>query len=479
MAEEEKINILVVDDEKIITMHLEELLSNMGYNVVGTASSGVEAIQMATELKPDLIFMDIIMPGDKSGIDAASEIKEKLNIPVIFLTAFADDHIVEKAKLSQPFNFIVKPFKGHELKAAIEIAIYKKSMERKLEESEEKYRTLVEDSRDGIAIIQDGVFKYLNPALSEMLRKPKDINDTFFLYHFEENCRDQAEQLYYSGMDGQDVPSINQFSLFRKDDTYMPVETNISKISYEGRPAILSFFRSIEQRKTVERTLDYLVQEINGRNQIAIPNIENLMNKTKDKRLKEQLKTVHSLLFDNAKTIKKAYRLLSTECEEIEPLYVDPMEKINEANMQLSRQYPEKRISIKTEMAMSTPKVLADDFLEDALYILFERIIKNTQMETVNIGVKIKEKGPKKNRRVEIHVEDKNLIVRDEDKDRIFESFAISQKNEDMSYGLSIIKSLLERFSGDIGIGNLVNEDHTQGSVFIITLFTKYEPKKK
>jgi PAS domain S-box-containing protein len=474
MAEEDKINILVVDDEKIITMHLEELLSNMGYNVVGTASSGVEAIQMATEKLPDLIFMDIIMPGDKSGIDAANEIKEKLNIPIIFLTAFADDHIVEKAKLSQPFNFIVKPFKGHELKAAIEIAIYKKTMEKKLEESEEKYRTLVEESRDGIAIIQDGVFRYLNPALTEMLKKPKDIDETFFLYHFEESCRDQAEQLYYSGIDGLNVPSINQFSLFRKDDTYMPVETNISKISYEGRPAILSFFRSIEKRKTVERTLDYLVQEINGRNQIAIPNIENLMNKTKDKKLNQQLKIVHSLLFDNANTIKKAYKLLSMECGETEPSYLDPVKNINNSIILLNRQYPEKEIAYSTDMSVTIPMVLADDFLEDVFYILFEQIVKNTDKDSVNIDVNIKEKGPKNKKRVEIRIEDRRLMVPDTDKERIFESFSISQKRKEVDLGLSIVRPILDRFSGEIRLKNRVKDDHTQGSVFVLSLHAKY-----
>lgn len=476
MTEEDKINILVVDDEKIITMHLEELLTNMGYNVVGIASTGVAAIEMATELMPDLIFMDIIMPGDKSGIDAANEIKEKLNIPIIFLTAFADDHILEKAKVSQPFNFIVKPFKGHELKAAIEIAIYKKSMERKLEESEEKYRTLVEETRDGIAIIQDGVFKYLNPALSDMLKKPKDIGETFFLYHFVESCREQAEQLYYSGMDGLDVPSINEFLLFRRDDTYMPVETNISKIMYEGRPAILSFFRSLEKRKNMERTLDYLVQEINSRNQIAIPNIENLMSKTKDKKLNEQLKMVHSLLFDNANAIKKAYKLLSMECGEIYPTYVDPVEKINKAIKLLNNQYPEKEIAIKTDISMTSPNVLADEFLEDVFYILFNQIVRNAKNDVVKIDVRIKEKGPKDRRYVEIEVENRNLIISDDDKERVFESFSLSLNREALDLGLSIVRTILGRFSGDVSIRNRVEGDHTKGSVFVVSLFSKYNP---
>ncbi|UCE36002.1 MAG: response regulator [Thermoplasmata archaeon] len=131
----EKIRILLVDDEKIITMHMEKLLSNMGYNVVGTASNAEEALTKARELYPDLIIMDIIMPGEKTGMDAAAEIKNELDLPVIFMTAFADDKIVEKAKICEPAGYIVKPVQDQEIRASIEIAIYKKQKEKKRKES--------------------------------------------------------------------------------------------------------------------------------------------------------------------------------------------------------------------------------------------------------------------------------------------------------------------------------------------------------
>jgi PAS domain S-box-containing protein len=471
--ENEAVKILVVDDEKIITMHLEELLSNMGYNVVGMASNADEAIKKARELSPDLIFMDIIMPGEKTGIDAAIAIKSELGIPVIYLTAFADDHIVEKAKTSEPFNFIVKPFKGHELRAAIEIAIYRKRMESRLRESEEKYRTLVEESRDGIAIIQDGVFKYLNPALSNMLKTPDKTDETFFLYYFVDGCRERAEELYYSGMDGHDVPSINEFSLFRGDGSYLPVETNASKIHYEGRPAILSFFRSMEERKTIERMLDYLVQEINGRNQIAIPNIEKLMRKTKDRKLNEQLKTVHSLLFDNANAIKKAYKLLQMENGTKDLTYIDCVEKINEVNMVITRQYPDRNIKINTHISGTVPQVLADEFFEDAIYILFEHTVKNTDKDKVLIDLNVGVSGDSDSKFVEIKITNNSQGIPDSEKEKIFESFTITQDKRSFGLGLSIVQSILDRFSAKIEIQDKEKGDHTQGSVFTIKLLPK------
>lgn len=470
--ENERIKILVVDDEKIITMHLEELLSNMGYDVVGTASTGAEAIEKAREFKPDLIFMDIIMPGEMTGIDAATVIKKELGIPVIYLTAFADDHIVEKAKQSEPFNFLVKPFKAHELRAAIEIAIYRKKMEKALEESEEKYRTLVEESRDGIAIIQDGMFKYLNPALLEMLKKQKDMDETFFLYYFMEECRERAENLYYKGIEGHDIPSINEFSLTRGDGSYLPVETNATKITFEGKPAMLSFFRSIKERKTIERMLDYLVQEINERNQIAIPNIEKLKNITTDKKLNKQLETVQALLFDNSNAIKKAYKLLQMDNGIKEDMLSDPIEKINDTINVITRQYPERDIRIDTHIQGAAPSVVADEFLEDVFYILFEHAVRHSEKDPVKIDLTINVKGQKDNKYMEIKIHNNSSTLNFQDKETVLEPFSINSENTSIGTGLSIIRSILDRFSGEIKIENMDDQDPESDSVFVLKLKT-------
>jgi len=123
--------ILVVDDEAIITMQLEERLSAMGYTVAGMASSGEDAIEKARRLTPDLVLMDIVMPGKLNGIEAAKTIAE-LDIPVVFVTSYADDAIIEKAKQVRPYGYIVKPFNELEIKAAIEVALFRKTAEQEL-----------------------------------------------------------------------------------------------------------------------------------------------------------------------------------------------------------------------------------------------------------------------------------------------------------------------------------------------------------
>ena len=128
--------ILVVDDEAIITMQLEERLTTMGYTVAGMAASGEEAIDKARRLRPDLVLMDIVMPGKMNGIEAANVVTNELDIPVVFVTSYADDAIIEKAKSVRPYGYIVKPFNELEIKAAIEVALFRKAAE--LEEKKVK-----------------------------------------------------------------------------------------------------------------------------------------------------------------------------------------------------------------------------------------------------------------------------------------------------------------------------------------------------
>ena len=112
-------NILITEDEAIVRKDIERCLTSLGYNVVATADSGKEAIEKALEHKPDLCLMDIMIKGDMSGISAAEEIKKSLEVPVIFLTAYADEGTLASAKSAEPHGYILKPFKEADIQAAV------------------------------------------------------------------------------------------------------------------------------------------------------------------------------------------------------------------------------------------------------------------------------------------------------------------------------------------------------------------------
>jgi diguanylate cyclase (GGDEF)-like protein/PAS domain S-box-containing protein len=145
-----KIRILVVEDERIVSLDIERRLKNLGYEIVGAAVSGEEAIQKASTHQPDLVLMDIMLEGKMDGITAAETIRRRLAIPVIYLTAHADAHTLERAKITEPFGYILKPFEERELHGHIEIALYKHRMELRLKESEERYMLAARGANDGL-----------------------------------------------------------------------------------------------------------------------------------------------------------------------------------------------------------------------------------------------------------------------------------------------------------------------------------------
>ncbi len=126
-----KSKIMIVEDEWITADDIKMSLQNLGYTVSSVASSGKEAIQKAGEDRPDLVLMDIVLKGEMDGIEAANQIRSRFNIPIVYLTAYADEKVLERAKITEPFGYIVKPFINEDLKIAIEIALYKHKAEKK------------------------------------------------------------------------------------------------------------------------------------------------------------------------------------------------------------------------------------------------------------------------------------------------------------------------------------------------------------
>jgi diguanylate cyclase (GGDEF)-like protein/PAS domain S-box-containing protein len=142
--------IMLVEDEHIVAMDVQQRLETLGYEVVAHATSGKEAIEYARETRPNLILMDIKIRGTQDGIETAAQIRQTQDIPVIYVTAFADEATLKRARLTEAFGYLIKPFEDRELRSAIEIAIYKHQMEKKLRESEERYALAARAANDGI-----------------------------------------------------------------------------------------------------------------------------------------------------------------------------------------------------------------------------------------------------------------------------------------------------------------------------------------
>lgn len=147
---DKRAKILVVEDELIVAQNIENQLRKLGYDVPGTAHTGLQAIALAHQFKPDLVLMDIKLSGPMDGIDTANKIRSQLYIPVVYLTAYADNETLNRAKITDPFGYLLKPFELRNLHSTIEIALYRHQLENKLKVSEMRFRTLAESAPVGI-----------------------------------------------------------------------------------------------------------------------------------------------------------------------------------------------------------------------------------------------------------------------------------------------------------------------------------------
>jgi PAS domain S-box-containing protein len=164
-----KTKILVVEDESIVARDIRNMLVELGYEVTAVVPGAKSAVIKAQETAPDLVLMDVMLQGDITGVEAAEQIYTQFNIPVVYLTAYADSNTVQQAKKTEPFGYIIKPFEERELQTTIEIALYKYKMQMELKERERWLSTILKSIGDGvIATNQKNVITYMNPLAEKL-----------------------------------------------------------------------------------------------------------------------------------------------------------------------------------------------------------------------------------------------------------------------------------------------------------------------
>ncbi len=162
-------SILIVEDEKIIAKGIEKRLKGMGYTVAGMAATGEEALEKVESLRPDLLLMDINLGAGMDGVAAAELVRVRFDLPVVFLTAFSDDATLQRAKLTEPFGYILKPYEDQDLRTAIEIGLYKHRMDRRVRENEQWLAATLGSIGDGvIATDGRGEVRFLNSLAERM-----------------------------------------------------------------------------------------------------------------------------------------------------------------------------------------------------------------------------------------------------------------------------------------------------------------------
>jgi PAS domain S-box-containing protein/putative nucleotidyltransferase with HDIG domain len=257
-----KVKVLVVEDEGLVARDVENMLKSLGYEVPAVVSTGEMAIRRAQDLLPDLVLMDIVLKGDVGGIAAAEKIWENLKIPVIYLTAYADEKTLQEAKKTDPFGYILKPFEERELQTAIEMALYKSGMEKKLRERERWLSTVLQSIGDGvIATSEEGRVTFMNPlaerisGLRQVEALGKPLEKVFKTSPETEPRLFQTKGTDASGGDGRGTTT--ESLLITRDGRRVPLEESFAPIIDDKRNVIgkVLVFRDIKERKNAEAEL--------------------------------------------------------------------------------------------------------------------------------------------------------------------------------------------------------------------------------
>ena len=258
-----KAHILIVEDDGIVAIDIQKSLKKLGFAVIAIVPSGEEALEKVAEYKPDLVLMDIMLKGETNGIEAAKQIRSQCNIPIVYLSAYAEEEVLERAKVTEPFGYIIKPFEDRELNTAIEIALYKHKMEKRLKESEEWLSTTLKSIGDAvIATDTKGNVIFMNPAAESLTRwqqqevMGRPLEDVFNIIN--EETREEVENPVPRVLrEGIVVGLANHTLLIAKDGTEIPIDDSGSPIRDESGDitGVVLVFHDVSERRHAEKAL--------------------------------------------------------------------------------------------------------------------------------------------------------------------------------------------------------------------------------
>ncbi|MBD1808201.1 response regulator [Microcoleus sp. FACHB-SPT15] len=254
--------LLIVEDEGIVALNIQNRLQGLGYSVVATVSSGEEAIQVAGETRPDLILMDIKLDGNVDGIEAAAEINRLFHLPVVYLTAYTNDETLNRAKLTEPYGYILKPFEARDLCTTIEVALYKYQMEQQLREREQWLATTLKSIGDAVITTDtEGLVTFMNPVAEALTRWSleevigNDLTQVFQTINEKTRAVVQNPVLL-ALQQGITVGLENHTLLVTKDGAEIPIDDSAAPIKDEvGKilGAVLVFHDNIEKQQSEAR----------------------------------------------------------------------------------------------------------------------------------------------------------------------------------------------------------------------------------
>lgn len=461
-----KHRILIVEDESIVALDIQTRLEFHGFEVIGIVSSGSRAVEQAVEQKPDLILMDINLKGAIDGIEAAFLIRRQIDSPVIFLTAFADEKTLKKARISDASGYILKPFRENELLITIELAIKRASVKKKIEENSNWLYGTLNNMQDAVLTVSDEKrIIFINAKARELLnntvRKGEIFNFSDFIITEGERVFFQFEEkkidIEYSKTDIKDEENtvLGQVYFIRDISRQVAFEIGLeeARIARENSNRLKSdFLASVtHELRTPLNTIigmNSLIAEISTDDEVA--NMHDLIGNAAE----DLLQQINDIL----------------ELSEIDRGLLKPIESrfsiekiISEVTESFKSQIILKSLDLKID-CNNIPLLEGDkNKIKDILSALMSNAVKFTRKGSIEINVNLQEET------LVIHIKDSGIGLSEEKKKMIFERLtqvdgSHSRVFGGIGVGLSLVKELLALLSGFV----TVESEELQGSLFTV-----------
>ena len=253
-----KAKILVVEDERVVALSIQNRLESLGYSVTANVISAEAAIAGIPQNPPDLVLMDIRLKGKIDGIEAAAQMRQQFQLPVVYLTAYNDQETLERAKLTEPYGYLLKPFESKDLATTIEVALYKHKMEQQLREREQWLATTLKSIGDAVITTDpQRAITFMNPvaeALTKWTQQDalgQDLNQIFLTIN--ETTREAIPNPVTVSLEqGTTVSLENHTLLINKEGKEIPIDDSAAPIKNDSEQilgAVLVFHDVIEQRQ--------------------------------------------------------------------------------------------------------------------------------------------------------------------------------------------------------------------------------------
>ncbi|MFA6363621.1 response regulator [Methanoregula sp.] len=392
-----KYSILIVEDDLIVAEDLKMTFTNLGYDISAIANTGELAIELARSRSPDLILMDIMLAGKIDGITTAEQISERLDIPVIYITAYVNETLLQRAKLTSPYGYIIKPFNDRELQATVEMVLYKHTLDRKLKKSEENYHTIFDNAVMGIYQVSlEGRFLSANnhaarilgyASAEELIQSITDINTQIYQ---DPKTREVAKRIFLEKgvLENFEVPCRH------KNGQIVWVSIN-ARLVRDAEGAILYLegtSQNITQRKRVEDALAVANKKLTLFTSITRHDINNQLAVVQGYLSileKKQTDPTLNNYFGKMSTAAKRIFTIIQFTKEYESLGVNVPAWQNCRSLvdTVAKQVPLGQVIVKNDLPTGT-EVFADPLITKVIYNLIDNALRygGNQMKTICIS---------------------------------------------------------------------------------------------